>query len=199
MKKLYFTAASMTLIMLSFALSAEATTIKERPATKGSIVQGKPLILETRPTEVASSQPLASKLTGMFAMNSGTLNLGAEYEVLDSDSTGTCGYILFSGRDSSSVKNTQFVSVGASIKAHYLKGPWNMSVAPGVGVSQVDVASASGTSQKTVFGPSVRWGALYDMNNGFSVGLENFTATNWFEKETASAFNFTNVIFKLNL
>lgn len=178
-------------LMLAIGFAAFAASAK---VVGGGNVNAKPTIVET-PSSGGGGD---SAIIAMLAFNAGTVNVGAEYESMKSDSTGFSGYFLFSGKDEKSTKAAQTISFGASLKAHVYPGQWDLSAAPGFGVTMADVGVVGNTSQKTLFGPTFRMAALYRMSAKTSLGIEQFVINNWFEKEAQYTATYHNVLLRID-
>ena len=47
---------------------------------------------------------------------------------------------------------------------------------------------------KTVFGPSMRIGAQYQMNSNMKLGIERILFTNWFDDEAPASVEYTSAV-----
>ena len=66
-------------------------------------------------------------------------------------------------------------------------------IAPGVGISMI--SAVGGGDDKTVFGPSFRYGGQLKLTNGGAIGLERFEVWNWFDSKATSNVAFTSVVY----
>lgn len=68
--------------------------------------------------------------------------------------------------------------MGAFMRPHFHRSSWDFYVSPGVGIMLIDRASPA--EDDTGLGPTLSYGLLYQMTDGFAVGLDHLFAYPWF-------------------
>lgn len=66
-------------------------------------------------------------------------------------------------------------------------------MAPGVGFSMI--SALAGGDDKTVLGPSFRYGGQLKLTNGASIGLERLEIWNWFDSKATPNAAFTSAVY----
>ncbi|MBX3040961.1 MAG: hypothetical protein KF789_09680 [Bdellovibrionaceae bacterium] len=66
-------------------------------------------------------------------------------------------------------------------------------MAPGVGLAMI--SGVRGQDDKTVVGPSFRFGGQLKLTNGASIGLERFEVWNWFDSKAPSSAAYTSAVY----
>ncbi len=145
----------------------------------------------TTTTYVGAEQ---NELTINAGFVSGAVNLGATFAQMQG-STGLGGYIHFQTEKDKVVN--QAIALGALYKINFVEtSKATFYAAPGAGLALVKVASTTtigGTDDKTVFGPSLKIGALVKLSPTFSMGIERGIVTNYFEENAPPSFELTTL------
>jgi hypothetical protein len=125
---------------------------------------------------------------GIIGFSQGALNIGADYEKLN-DNTGVGGYILFSG-DEEDAGKSEVLTIGAMVTAHvYSTEKLDFYVAPGFGFAQIEPVLGD---DESTFGPSIKAGVEYTINNKVSAGIQHFFFYNWMSDEVQDHVSFLN-------
>jgi hypothetical protein len=70
-----------------------------------------------------------------------------------------------------------FFTIGAFIRPHFTRGPWDLSFAPGVAITFINANSENPT--ETAFGPSLSVMLMYQVKSNLSFGAEYFNLYDW--------------------
>ncbi len=141
-------------------------------------------------TTAAMSAEDGNHVRGILGFSSGEINIGADYENRN-DNLGYGGYFLFSGDDEDTGKNSIF-AIGAMAAVHFLNtSKVDVYVAPGFGVAKVEEPGAGGDDE-TTFGPIMKVGVEYAINDKATVGLQHLFIYNWMSDEVADSASFLN-------
>ncbi len=130
-----------------------------------------------------------------LGFTAGAANLGAAYEMNKSDVLSWGGYFFMqSEKDDANVYQT--MAFGALMKAHLVqRGDVDAYIAPGFGITMInDYPTGRNEDDKTVFGPSMRIGAQYNLNSTTKLGIERILFTNWFDDEAPSSVEYTSAV-----
>lgn len=153
----------------------------------------------------ASPQPAAAPsynsspkvFSGNFGLNQGAINLGL---AMDSGAeNGALGGSFFLQTEDKDAGIYQVMTIGGHVKLTVFdQANWVVDLRPGVNISMIsDVGNgAGGKDDKTVFGPSLRWGAAYRMSNGKQIGVERLEIWNWFDDEVQRSDAYTSLVFR---
>lgn len=155
----------------------------------------------------ASPQPAAAPsynsspkvFSGNFGLNQGAINLGLAMDSgAENGAIGGSFFLQTEKEDDGVTKVYQVMTFGAHVKLNVLdQANWVVDLRPGVNISIVsDVPSATGKDDKTVFGPSLRWGAAYRMAGGKQIGIERLEVWNWFDDDVQKEDAFTSLVFR---
>ncbi|AFY02936.1 hypothetical protein [Bdellovibrio bacteriovorus] len=130
-----------------------------------------------------------------LGMTSSALNIGGRMEF--DDAQGALGAYVFMQTEKKDAGIPQVLSFGAHSFVRLVEAS-NVTafLAPGVGISMIKM---DGADDKTVVGPSFRYGAQYKLANGAgAIGIERFEVWNWFDEDTASSVDFTSAVYSFN-
>ena len=158
-------------------------------------------------TKQASSQPASasySSSTKVFGvnigMNQGALNIGASMDSgTDNGDLGGSFFLQTEKEDNNVTKVYQVMTFGAHVHLHvYDQASWVIDLRPGVNVSMVnDVPNNSGgKDNKTIIGPSLRWGVTHRLDSGKEIGLEHLEVWNWFDDDVSKNDAYTSFVFR---
>lgn len=119
-----------------------------------------------------------------FGIASGGVTLGGEYEYLMKRHYGVAGYARFfqkdTGNSSRVIGNGYGIfALGASVRLHHRVEEFDFSVAPGVGLFNVD----AGNKDTTSLGPSFSMALTYKLTDSASIGLENTGYWIWLDED----------------
>lgn len=130
-----------------------------------------------------------------LGMSSSALNIGGRME-FDNDQ-GALGAYIFLQTEKKDANVPQVLTFGAHSMLRLVESTNATAyLAPGVGISMIKM---SGMDDKTVVGPSFRYGGQLKLPNGAgALGLERFEAWNWFDSDTFSSTAFTSVVYSFN-
>lgn len=156
---------------------------------------------QSSPPAAAASYSSSSKVfSGNFGLNQGAINLGLAIDSgSDNGDLGGSFFLQTEKKDSGVIKVFQVMTFGAHIKLNLFdQANWALDLRPGVNISMInDVPNASGgKDNKTVFGPSLRWGAAYKMSGGKQIGIERLEIWNWFDDDVQKSNAFTSLVFR---
>lgn len=158
-----------------------------------------------QPVAQTYSSPSTKSFGANFGMRQSAFNLGLS---IDSGlNTGDLGGSIFmqTGKDESSAGvKTVFVNQVLAFGAHVVVNVFEnnglvLDLRPGVGiamVSDVPKTSGTGTDDKTVFGPTLRWSFAKRLASGNEIGFERVEVWNWFEKAVSGQDAYTSLVFR---
>jgi hypothetical protein len=127
----------------------------------------------------------------ILGFSSGELNIGADYESRKGN-IGIGGYFLFSGDDEDTAKN-EVLALGAMAAIHLVdNSAVDVYIAPGFGIAMIEEPGAGGDDE-TTFGPIMKVGAEYAINEKAYLGLQHMFVYNWMSDEVADSASFLNV------
>lgn len=113
-----------------------------------------------------------------LSSNRGGLALGADYLNALQKNFGVGGYLHYFTKNSDRKVDGLF-AFGAQANVHYeIDNTYDVYVAPGFGFVNIDRAASNDTAFTA--GPRLAVGALYKINDQWSVGLENVRYWSWF-------------------
>lgn len=145
-----------------------------------------------------------STLRGLIGLNRGELDLGLDYE-RRMGVMGLGGFFLLSGENDKATpqKPAQLV-VGVNAPLHLIdRSPFDVYLAPGITYVKNDDVDAVGANPaqegEDSFGPSMRVGMIYTINETWGVGFDFIRATNWSNEDAASDYDFANLAVSYNL
>lgn len=142
-------------------------------------------------------QSSSSQANVNLGFNRGALAIGGSYESGAGDANwGGYLYHQTEKKDSGTVVVTQVTTFGAMLNMHvFKKTNVDVYVAPGFGLIMAE--DAAGDS-KTAFGPSMKIGAQYALNNKMRLGIERFLVTNWFDTDLSGSAEFTSAVMSFD-
>lgn len=139
------------------------------------------------------SSTVGGNATAYLGFGSGAVNIGGEYEAVQSANHGFGGYFMFL-TEKEDVRN-QVITFGGFVKMHFMAtDALEFYASPGFGIGMVDV----GDDTETTIGPSFRLGAMYRFTDLISVGWEHSFFYNWFNKKVADVGQFGNVAVRFS-
>lgn len=145
-----------------------------------------------------------STVRGLFGFNRGELDFGVDYE-RRMGVMGLGGFVLMSGENDGVApqKPAQLV-VGVNTPLHLIdRSPFDVYIAPGITYVRNDDVDAVGATPavegEDSFGPSMRLGMIYTINETWGVGLDFVRATNWSNEDAASDYDFANLAVSYNM
>lgn len=149
---------------------------------------------------VPSYSSSSKVFSGNFGLNQGAINLGLAIDSgSDNGDLGGSFFLQTEKEDNGVTKVYQVMTFGAHVKLNIFdQGNWTLDLRPGVNISMIaDVPNGSGgKDDKTVFGPSLRWGAAYKMAGGKEIGVERLEIWNWFDDDVQKDDAFTSLVFR---
>ncbi|UXR64313.1 hypothetical protein EZJ49_14690 [Bdellovibrio bacteriovorus] len=130
-----------------------------------------------------------------LGMSSSALNIGGRME-FDNDQ-GALGAYIFLQTEKKDAGVPQVLTFGAHSMLRLVESTNATAyLAPGFGISMIKM---DGMDDKTVVGPSFRYGGQLKLPNGAgALGLERLEAWNWFDSDSASSVAFTSVVYSFN-
>lgn len=138
----------------------------------------------------AHSAEQGNHARGIVGFSSGELNVGLDYENRN-NGIGYGGYFFFSG-DNEDNNKVEVLALGAMASVSLLHNDRvHVYVAPGFGIAMIE-EPAPGGDDETTFGPSIKTGVEFPINNKASLGLQHFFVYNWMADEVAESFSFLN-------
>lgn len=133
-----------------------------------------------------------SSIRGILGFSSGSVNIGADYEMKKTNLFGLGGYFFLGTGDDgggSSVQVADVLALGAFAPIHIVNDyQLDVYIAPGFGFAKIEVKPAD----ETTFGPTVKIGAEFAVAPTVKVGLQHFIITNWLSDELGSEITYTN-------
>jgi len=133
-----------------------------------------------------------SSIRGILGFSSGSVNIGADYEMKRTNLCGLGGYFFLGTGDDGTGGNVQVpdvLALGVFAPIHLLNDSnIDVYIAPGFGFAKIEVKPVD----KTTFGPTVKIGAEYAVAPTVKVGLQYFVITNWLSDELSSQLSYTN-------
>lgn len=133
-----------------------------------------------------------SSVRGILGFSSGSINIGADYEMKRTNLFGLGGYFFLGTGDDGTGAKVQVpdvLAVGAFAPIHILNDyQLDVYIAPGFGFAKIEVKP----TDKTTFGPTVKIGAEFAVAPTVKVGLQYFVITNWLSDELSSQYSYTN-------
>ncbi len=145
-----------------------------------------------------------STVRGLVGFNRGELDLGLDYE-RRMGTMGFGGFALMSGEnDHTTPQKPGQLVVGINTPVHLIvHSPFDVYLAPGIAYIKNDDVKAVGlqpaVDSESSFGPSMRVGMLYAVNETWAVGLDFIRATNWSNDDAASDYDFANIGIAYNM
>ncbi len=138
-----------------------------------------------------------SELNLNLGFTAGAANLGVAYEMNKSDLMSWGGYFFTQSEKDNTVE--QVTALGALMKIHLVpRGEFDAYIAPGFGIAMMSDVGPANDDDKTVFGPSMRIGAQYNLNSTTKLGIERILFTNWFDDEAPSSVEYTSAVLGFN-
>jgi len=132
-----------------------------------------------------------NSLRALLGFSSGAVNLGADFEMKQTNTYGLGGYLFFATGDKDA-NNYQVLALGAFSPIHLLnEDRVDVYLAPGFGLAMID-DSAPGGDDETTFGPSLKIGAEWKVSPTVKVGLQHFTVVNWMNDDAISQAEYTS-------
>jgi hypothetical protein len=128
-----------------------------------------------------------AELTGTLGFVNSAPNLGVQYNKLSSSNLGVGGYFfLQTDKENNNSKVVyQTLSFGGQMKAHLVRASgYEAYLTPGFGLHMLKDypdSSASGKSDLTGIGPTLRIGVLRAISPTMKIGLERLELWNWLE------------------
>jgi len=134
---------------------------------------------------------------GNIGMNQSAFNLGI---AIDSGTeTGDFGGSFFlqtEKKENGVIIVNQVMTFGAHVNLNVFdQNGWVLDLRPGINLSMLQDAGAGG-DDKTVFGPSLRWGVARRTASGMEIGIERLEIWNWFDDEAPGSGAFTSLVFR---
>lgn len=153
------------------------------------------------PPVVATTTTGPKLLTANLGLNQGAFNLGIAMDAgLDNGDMGGSFFIQNEKEDGGVTKVYQMMSFGGHVHLHvYDQANWVVDLRPGVNLSMIsDVPNSSGTGKddKTVLGPSLRWGITHRLESGSEIGIDHLEIWNWFDDDVNKSDTFTSLAFR---
>ena len=151
------------------------------------------------------SAPSTKVFGANFGMRQSAFNLGLSIDA--GANTGDLGGSIFmqTGKDDSNngtktVYVNQVLAFGAHVVVNVFdNNGWVLDLRPGVGiamVSDIPKTTGTGTDDKTVFGPTLRWSFAKRLTSGDEIGFERVEVWNWFEKAVSGQDAYTSLVFR---
>lgn len=130
-----------------------------------------------------------------LGMNSSALNIGGRLEF--SQEQGAFGGYAFLQTEKKDAGIPQILSFGGHSLIKLVDASnVNAYMAPGVGISMIKM---DGADDKTVFGPSFRFGGQIKLPRGAgALGIERMEIWNWFDDEAAGSAAITSAVYSFN-
>jgi hypothetical protein len=133
----------------------------------------------------------ANHVRGILGFSSGEMNIGADYESRKGN-VGVGGYFLFSGDDEDTGKN-EIMALGAMAAVHLIdNSPVDIYIAPGFGIAMIEEPGPGGDDE-TTFGPIMKVGVEYAINEKAYLGLQHMFVYNWMSDDVSDSASFLNV------
>ena len=153
------------------------------------------------PPAATPSYSTSQKVFGVnFGMNQSALNLGVTVDSgPDTGDLGGSFFLQTEKEDDGVTKVYQVMTFGPHVKFNlFEQSGWNLDLRPGVNISMInDVPNGSGgKDNKTVVGPSSRWGATKKLASGSEVGIERLEVWNWFDDDVTKEEAYTSLVFR---
>jgi len=128
-----------------------------------------------------------------LGMTSSALNIGGRME-FGAEQGALGGYIFLQTEQKDAAVNQVLTFGGHSLIKLVDAANVNAYIAPGVGVSMVK--GLEGQDDKTVVGPSFRYGGQIKLPHGAgSLGIERLEIWNWFDSKSVSNAAFTSAVY----
>lgn len=143
---------------------------------------------------------------GLIGMNRGQIDLGVDYE-RRMGTMGLGGFVLFSEENDHTLesKKPKQLVVAVNTPIHLIdKSPFDVYVAPGIvwinngDEPSVGAVAGTGGGNESMFGPMLRFGTLYAINETWAAGLDFVQAYNWTNKDVTGEYHFANVSVAYN-
>lgn len=126
-----------------------------------------------------------SSLRALLGFTSGSVNMGMDFEMKQSNLYGIGGYLFMADDQEGTNKVTTYkvMALGAFAPIHLLNDAMiDVYVAPGFGI--VSIEHPSNTNQDdTSVGPTLKIGAEYKVAQSVKLGLQYFIVQNWLSDE----------------
>lgn len=149
-------------------------------------------------TVAAVSSANAMQLKIHLGMPQGAMNIGATFLAADDNATGWGGYAhIQSEKESNNVVIVdKYTTFGALYQIAVLNNNTHLVyVSPGFGVLQAE--DGAGDNQ-TAFGPSMKIGAAWKINDQMSLGLEHAEFVNWSTDKLGAGGDLDTAYFAFN-
>ena len=131
-------------------------------------------------TSALSAHALGRKNVGLNAgMATGGFTLGGDFEYLMKRSYGLSGFARFYQKDEDRTDAPGLFVFGANARIHQRVEMFDVSIAPGFAIVNIDGNSKDATS----LGPSLSVAAVYALKDDVFIGLENSRYYVWFDKD----------------
>lgn len=116
-------------------------------------------------------------ISGNLGWGNHNFIFGADYENAFDRNYGLGGLMRIYSKVDSSRGNPGMFLIGGFIRPHFTRGPWDLSVAPGLGLTFIN--AAGNTSSTTSFGPNLSIMLMYQLKNNLALGVEYFSLFDW--------------------
>jgi hypothetical protein len=140
-----------------------------------------------------SSSYTQAEIIGTAGMVASAFNLGVQYNKLATNELGMGGFFSFqsSKEKNNAVIVNQVMSFGGQMKASLVRNSaYEAYLSPGFGLHMIkdgaDPSSASGKSDVTWLGPTLRIGVLRTISPTMRIGLERNEIWNWLDDKLTS-------------
>lgn len=115
----------------------------------------------------------------------GGLVLGGDYEYAYDRTFGLGATARYYSRDNdrSGTGSTSYFIIGGFVRPHFNRRAWDFYVSPGFNIMNLDGRN----NDKTLIGPSVNYGLLYQVKRSVAIGIENSQFFCWFDRDYQGA------------
>lgn len=140
----------------------------------------------------SAAQAQDKSLRGILGFSSGAVNLGADFEMKQTNTLGYGGYFFFGSDEDNNAAATrpEVLALGGLASIHLLNdNNVDVYVAPGFGLAKIEYPAGD---DEMTFGPTVKLGAEFKVAPTVKVGLQHFIITNWLSDEVGSEISYTN-------
>ena len=138
-----------------------------------------------------TSMSQENHVRGILGFSSGEVNIGLDYESRKGN-LGLGGYLYLSGDDVNTAKN-EILAIGAMGAIHLVdSSPFDVYIAPGFGIAMIEEPGAGGDDE-TTFGPIMKVGVEYAINEKAYIGLQHLFIYNWMSDEVDDSYSFLNL------
>lgn len=154
----------------------------------------------TQSTYTPSYSTSTKVFGGNIGMNQGALNIGVSMDSgTENGDLGGSFFLQTEKEDGGAIKVYQVMTFGAHVHLHvYDQAGWIIDLRPGANISMInDVPNNSGgKDNKTVIGPSLRWGITHRLASGNEIGVERLETWNWFDDDVDAQLAYTSLVFR---